>query len=221
MKKSVILVVSVITLVLFLDQLLKIYIKTHFCLGESVSIFGTWSFLSFTENNGMAFGMEFAGRWGKIILSVFRVIACCAIIYYIYTLIKKKASTFMLITIALVFAGAAGNIIDSLFYGMIFSQSTPWEVATLFPSGGGYSSFLHGRVVDMLYFPLFDINFPSWFPLMGGKHFTFFEPVFNIADASITVAMFILIIFQKKLFKKPQDNISTDTDIKNAESKTE
>lgn len=162
----------------------------------------------------MAFGMEFAGRWGKIILSVFRVIACGAIIYYIYTLIKKKASTFMLITIALVFAGAAGNIIDSLFYGIIFSQSTPWEVATIFPSGGGYSSFLHGRVVDMMYFPLFDITFPTWFPLMGGKHFTFFEPIWNIADASITVAMFILIIFQKKLFKNPNQAKPEESDNK-------
>lgn len=171
----------------------------------------------------MAFGMEFAGRWGKIILSIFRVIACGAIIYYIYTLIKKKASTFMLVTIALVFAGAAGNIVDSLFYGMIFSQSTPWEVATLFPSGGGYSSFLHGRVVDMFYFPLFDINFPKWLPLLGGNHFTFFEPVFNIADASITVAMFILIIFQKKLFKKDTEAKTEEIikDNKNTESKPE
>jgi signal peptidase II len=223
LKKSVIIVVSVVFLVLFLDQLIKIYVKTHFCLGESVSIFGNWSYLSFTENNGMAFGMEFAGRWGKIILSIFRVIACGAIIYYIYTLIKKKASTFMLVTIALVFAGAAGNIVDSLFYGMIFSQSTPWEVATLFPSGGGYSSFLHGRVVDMFYFPLFDINFPKWLPLLGGNHFTFFEPVFNIADASITVAMFILIIFQKKLFKKDTEAKTEEIikDNKNTESKPE
>ena len=201
MKKSVIIVTSVVFLVLFLDQLLKFYIKTHFSLGHTVPVFGNWFLISFTENPGMAFGMEFGGKFGKIILSLFRIIACCGIIYYIYTLIKKKASTFLLVTISLVFAGAAGNIIDSLFYGIIFSQSTPFGVASLFPAGGGYASFLHGRVVDMLYFPLFTVHLPSWLPLWGGTDFTFFEPVFNIADASITIAMFILIIFQKKLFK--------------------
>lgn len=218
MKKSVIIVSSVIFLVLFLDQLLKFYIKTHFYYGESVSVFGNWFKLSFIENPGMAFGMEFGGRSGKIFLSVFRVIACCAIIYYIYTLIKKNASKFLLIVVALVFAGAFGNIIDSLFYGIIFSKSTFVDIATVFPAEGGYSSFLHGRVVDMLYFPLFTIHLPSWVPFWGGTDFNFFEPVFNIADASITVAMFILIIFQKKLFKKQEEVPAENPEVANSKN---
>jgi signal peptidase II len=158
----------------------------------------------------MAFGMEFAGNYGKIFLSIFRIIASGAIAWYLYTLIKKKANTFLIITIALIFTGAIGNIIDSAFFGLIFSESTPFDKAILFPSGDGYASFLHGRVVDMLYFPLIDTTWPGWIPFVGGKALRFFEPVFNIADSSITIGVIILLIFQKQLFK-PETPGSNET----------
>lgn len=174
-------------------------------MGESYNVFGwNWFQIHFIENYGMAFGMEFAGSYGKIILSIFRLIAICAIGWYIFTLIKKKSSIFLIITISLIFAGAIGNLIDSAFYGIIFNNSTPFDKALLFPDGGGYASFLHGRVVDMLHFPLFTVQLPSWLPFWGGQPFTFFDPIFNIADATITVGVFILIIFQKRLFKKQE-----------------
>jgi len=149
----------------------------------------------------MAFGMEFAGNYGKIALSIFRIIAICAIGWYIFYLAQKKAGTFLIVTISLIFAGAIGNIIDSAFYGLVFSESTPFDKALLFPDQGGYSTFLHGKVVDMFFFPLFTVDLPTWFPFWGGQAFTFFEPVFNIADATITVGVFVLLIFQKRLFR--------------------
>jgi len=201
-KKKVLISASVIFFVLLCDQLLKIWVKTHFYLGESYPVFGwNWFQLHFIENYGMAFGMEFAGNYGKIILSIFRILAVCAIGWYIAYLIKKKAGVFLIITISLILAGAFGNIIDSAFYGLFFGESSLFDKAVIFPEEGGYSTFLHGKVVDMFYFPLFTIQLPSWFPFWGGQPFTFFEPVFNIADATITVAVFILLIFQKRLFK--------------------
>lgn len=242
-KKRLLISASVVFLILFFDQFLKIWIKTHFFYGETYYVFGqNWFQIHFIENNGMAFGMEFAGSYGKIILSIFRILAIGAIGWYIFTLIKKKASVFLIITISLIFAGAIGNIIDSAFYGLIFSESTPFynltlhlsescnqsctffhhthDAAVLFPTTGGYSTFLHGRVVDMFYFPLFTAQLPSWLPFWGGQPFTFFEPVFNIADATITVGVFILIIFQKRLFKK-QEVIATEinTDIQQPQGK--
>ena len=200
-KKKLLISALVVFVILLIDQIIKIWIKTHFFLGESVHVFGAdWFQILFIENYGMAFGMEFAGNYGKIALSIFRIIAICAIGWYIYYLAKKKAGIFLIVTISLIFAGAIGNIIDSAFYGLIFSESTPFDKAVLFPDMGGYSTFLHGKVVDMVFFPLFTVQLPSWFPFWGGQPFTFFEPVFNIADATITVGVFILLIFQKRLF---------------------
>jgi signal peptidase II len=148
----------------------------------------------------MAFGMELGGQTGKMILSIFRLFAVTAIGIYIYHLVKNKANQGLIISISMIFAGALGNIIDSMFYGMIFNDSYH-QLATFLSAEGGYSSFLHGRVVDMLYFPIFEGHFPQWFPFWGSEQFIFFRPVFNIADSSITIGVFIIILFQKKFFK--------------------
>ncbi len=187
-------------LVLIADQALKIWVKTHMMLGEEFNVIGNWFIIHFIENNGMAFGMELAGKFGKVILSVFRILAVSAIGYYLYQLTKKKAPTGLIVSISLVLAGAIGNIIDSAFYGLLFSHSYP-QVASFLPESGGYATFLHGKVVDMLYFPLLEGNFPSWFPLWGGEHYVFFRPVFNIADSSITIGIAILLLFQRSYFK--------------------
>lgn len=192
--------IAIILAVLIFDQAVKIAIKTHFMLGEEVAVFGDWFKLHFVENNGMAFGMELGeGNVGKIALSLFRIVAVIGIGYIIYTMCKreKPVSRMLLVCSSLVWAGAFGNIIDSLFYGVIFDSS--WgQVATLFPEAGGYSTWLHGRVVDMLYFPLIEGIFPSWLPIWGGEHFVFFHPVFNIADAAISVGMALGLIFCHK-----------------------
>ncbi len=198
---------GVIFIVLLFDQIVKVYIKTHFYLGESYHVFGwNWFQINFVENNGMAFGMEFAGNYGKIFLSVFRIIASGAIAWYLYTLIKKKASVFLIITIALIFTGAIGNIFDSAFYGLIFNESNNFDTSIMFPQGGGYAPFLHGKVVDMLYFPLINTTWPQWIPHWGGKPFEFFQPVFNIADSSITIGVILLLLFQKRMFKPSSDS---------------
>ena len=198
MKKAA----SIIFLVLIADQVLKIWVKTHMTLGEGIPVFGNWFILHFTENEGMAFGMRFGGSFGKLILSVFRIIAVAGIGWYLIHIIKQGAKTGLIICISLIFAGALGNIIDSAFYGMIFSESKFHEVATIFPADGGYGTFLHGKVVDMLYFPLIKGMYPSWVPVWGDTQFIFFRPVFNIADSSITVGVISLILFQRKFFKK-------------------
>lgn len=167
-----------------------------------IEVLGNWFILHFTENEGMAFGMKFGGEFGKMILSIFRIIAVIAIGWYLVKLHHQKAATGFIISISLIFAGALGNIIDSAFYGMIFSESTFHQVAHIFPVEGGYSSFLHGKVVDMFYFPIIQGYYPDWFPIWKGQEFIFFRPVFNIADSAITVGVFILIIFQKRFFKK-------------------
>lgn len=198
LKKSLIIIFSV----LLVDQVLKIWIKTHMTLGEEFSVFGNWFLVNFTENEGMAFGMRFGGNYGKLILSIFRILAVGGIGYYLYLLIKKGASMGLVACISLILAGALGNIIDSAFYGLIFSESTFMNVASFLPAEGGYGNFLHGKVVDMLYFPLLHGIYPSWVPFWGGKEFLFFRPVFNIADSSITTGVLTLIIFQKRLIKK-------------------
>lgn len=192
---------TIVLLVLLFDQALKIWVKTHMMLGEEFKVIGDWFIIHFIENNGMAFGMELAGKFGKIILSVFRILAVIGIGYYLYQLTIKKASTGLIISISLVLAGALGNIIDSAFYGLIFNDSYP-QVATLFPSEGGYATFLHGKVVDMFYFPLLEGNFPEWFPWWGGDHYVFFRPVFNVADSSISIGIVLILIFQRKFFNK-------------------
>ncbi len=193
-NKSILLVI----LILILDQAVKIWIKTHMVIGDEYSVFGNWFIIHFTENNGMAFGMEFWGKFGKLFLSLFRLAAIGLIGYYVYQLIKQKASTGLVLGISAILAGALGNLIDSAFYGLIFSDSFT-EIAKFFPAGGGYASFLHGRVVDMLYFPIIDTSYPHWFPWVGGQHFVFFSPVFNLADSAITSGVFYLLIFQRKV----------------------
>jgi signal peptidase II len=191
----------VIFLVLVLDQVSKFIVKSNMTIGQGIPVFGEWFIIYFIENKGMAFGLEFAGENGKLILSLFRIVAVVFIGWYIHKLIKQGASNGLIICISLIMAGALGNIIDSAFYGMIFSESGFGQVAQFLPEGGGYASFLHGKVVDMLYFPVIRGNFPQWFPFWAGQEFVFFRPVFNLADSSITIGVFILLIFQKKFFE--------------------
>jgi signal peptidase II len=195
-KKSILLII----LILFLDQLLKIWIKTHMSIGQEIHIFGNRGMLHFIENNGMAFGMEIGGKPGKLILSVFRMIAIFGIGWYLSTLVKKKAHAGLILAVSAIMAGAIGNLIDSAFYGMIFSDSFT-HPAILFPEGGGYSSFLHGRVVDMFYFPVINTHWPDWSPIKPGQSLIFFRPVFNLSDTSITCGVFSILLFQKRMFR--------------------
>lgn len=185
---------------LLIDQISKVWIKTHLALGDSYPVLGDWFYINFVENNGMAWGMSFGGEKGKLFLSLFRIAAIGGIGYYLYTLIKNNHSRILIASISLILAGAFGNIIDSLFYGLIFEASGPFHVAQAFPTDGGYASLFHGKVVDMLYFPLIEGHYPEWFPFVGDDYFVFFRPVFNIADSSITIGVLLLIIFQKRLF---------------------
>jgi len=202
----------IIILVLILDQALKFFIKTTMFLGESHSIIGHWFYLHFTENEGMAFGMRFGGDFGKLFLSIFRILAVIIISLWLHRVIKQNGNTGLIICISLIMAGAIGNILDSMFYGLIFNDPVGIcgnEVATLFPKGGGYAGFLHGKVVDMLYFPVIETKFPMWFPFYGGEEFVFFRPIFNIADSSITIGVLMLILFQRKLFISQKEQDST------------
>ncbi len=171
-------------------------------LGEEYSVLGTWFKIHFTENPGMAFGMQFGGETGKLILSIFRIVAVFIIAWYLFDISRKHASNIALTSVALILAGAMGNIFDSAFYGLIFNDSLN-QVASLFPVGGGTGKFLHGAVVDMLYFPLIQGIYPTWLPFLGGEHFEFFRPVFNLADSAITTGVALIIIFRKHFnFKK-------------------
>ncbi len=182
----------IILAVLLADQIFKIWVKTHFYLGESYEIF-SWFQLVFIQNNGMAFGWEIGS---KLMLTLLRILTVGFLIFYICRISsRKEARTGFLVCLSLIVAGAAGNIIDCVFYGLIFNNPLPPYVATLFPDGGGYGTFLHGLVVDMLYFPLCEWVWPDWMPWFGGEHFVFFRPVFNIADAAISVGMVVLILF--------------------------
>lgn len=195
-KKATLLII----LILIIDQTLKLWVKTHMVIGQEIPMFGKWGLLHFIENNGMAFGLEMGGKSGKIILTIFRMIAIAGICWFLVTLVRKKSNTGLILAVSAILAGAIGNLIDSAFYGMIFSESTT-QPALLFPPGGGYSSFLQGRVVDMLYFPVIDTHWPSWSPFRPGESLVFFRPVFNIADSAITCGVFAIIIFQKRMFK--------------------
>ena len=186
--------VTVIFLVLLFDQLSKIWVKTHMALYESKRI-TDWFQIYFVENNGMAFGIE-AG--GKLFLSIFRIVAVVLIILYLIRLVKENYKTGFIVCIALVLAGAIGNIVDSLFYGVIFEASYQGHVASRVPWGEGYSSLLHGKVVDMLYFPLFSGTYPDWVPFLGGSEFLFFRFIFNLADSSITVGVILILLFYRK-----------------------
>lgn len=189
---------GVIFILVLLDQWLKIWVKTHFVLGQQVPVLGEWFSLYFIENEGMAFGISFGRNFGKLLLSLLRIVLVVFLCWYIHHLIKTQRINNLILTIfCLIVAGALGNIIDSLFYGILFSESTPLSVATFFPNGGGYAPFFHGRVVDMFYFKLFKI--PDGFPLWGGQYF--FPAIFNIADSCVTVGVFMLLIFSKRIFK--------------------
>ncbi|MFA6767861.1 MAG: lipoprotein signal peptidase [Parabacteroides sp.] len=184
---------SIVVLLLILDQALKIWIKTHLMLHESIEI-TPWFYLYFTENPGMAFGIEVIG---KLFLSVFRIIAVIFIGYYLFKLVKQNYSFGFIACISLIFAGAIGNIIDSIFYGVIFNDSVG-HLATFMPDSGGYAGWLHGKVVDMFYFPLIQTVLPEWVPFWGGEEFVFFRPIFNLADSSICVGVFLLLIFYRQ-----------------------
>jgi signal peptidase II len=194
-KKPLLLVI----IILLIDQVIKLWIKSNMYLGQEIVLFPNWGIIHFTENNGMAFGMELEGSYGKLLLSSFRVLAIAGLGYYLYWLVKNKENRGYIYCIALVFAGALGNLLDSAFYGIIFNESYN-QVATMFPKEGGYAPFLFGRVVDMFYFPMLHGHFPTWFPIWAGEDFIFFRPVFNFADFSISLGVGLIILNQKKYF---------------------
>lgn len=184
--------ITIILTILLLDQILKIWIKTHFAIGDEIKI-TNFFYLHFIENEGMAFGMSF---FDKKYLTLFRIVASIGIAYYIYKSIKNNSEQLFIISLSLIFAGAVGNIIDSLFYGQIFTESTLFSNATWTPWGQGYAPIFYGKVVDMLYFPLISGTYWSWIPIVGGTSFTFFAPVFNIADASITIGVILILVYE-------------------------
>lgn len=196
MTRNAKIAIGVIVAVLAIDQIIKIWIKTHMMLGESIEI-TSWFYIHFVENNGMAFGMEMGGGIGKLLLSLFRIVAVGGIGYYLVRLCKGvvPVTTFLVVLISMILAGAVGNILDSVFYGVFFDSSYG-QIASFLPSDGGYSTWLHGRVVDMFYFPLIEGRFPEWVPFWGDETFIFFRPVFNFADASISVGFIALLLFK-------------------------
>ncbi len=194
-------IILFIILLLVVDQVVKILVKTNMTINQSIPVFGEWFFIRFIENKGAAFGFQLGGDWGKLFLSLFRIAAIGGIIWLMGYFRRHKAPTGVFVGFAMILAGAIGNMIDSAFYGLIFSPSTFMDVSTVVPLGEGYAGFLHGMVVDMLYFPLFSGVYPEWLPFVGGEEFTFFSPIFNVADSYITCAVFYLLIFQYKYFK--------------------
>lgn len=207
--------ILIVFTILLIDQLLKMWIKTHMLVGESS--FSNWNWhlkwaqLLFVENKGMAFGMQLPGQYGKILLTSLRLVVIAFIGYYIYKISKHKVSLGLIIVVSMIFAGASGNLIDSMFYGLIFSPSPDiYNYAQIAPAhfvpfGHGYAGFMHGKVVDMFYFPLFTIHFPQNFPFLGGTNFKFFEPIFNVADSMISIGVVLLLIFGKKWFAEIQN----------------
>jgi signal peptidase II len=200
LKKYKLPIITVLT-VLFIDQCIKLYIKSNYPIGEVCRIFGDWSRITFTENPGMAFGLEFGGNYGKLALSLFRIVAVFAGVFYIKKIVNEKEHKGFIICVSLILAGAIGNILDSAFYGLLFGESTEYQVAQFMPAEGGYTGFLQGHVVDMFYFPMYEGNFPNWFPIWSGEHFEFFNAIFNFADMSISFGVGIILVFQNRLFK--------------------
>jgi Lipoprotein signal peptidase len=210
-------VVLIILLIIIADQALKIFIKTSYPFGHVMDVFGIhWFKLYFIENEGMAWGWKFGGEWGKMILTLFRLAAVIFGTWYLGRIVKQKYHRGFIFCAALIYAGALGNLIDSMFYGLLFSHSDYSTIASMFPAEG-YAGFLHGKVVDMLYFPLIRSHFPTWFPFVGGDDFEFFSPIFNIADASISAGVITLLVFQKKFFKKPHEHDVDPTIVTSAE----
>ncbi|WP_108804780.1 lipoprotein signal peptidase [Aquimarina sp. Aq107] len=203
LKKSIL----VIIVVLLIDQISKIYIKTSFSLHEEVPVF-SWFRIVFVENKGMAWGFELPGNYGKLILTLFRLVAITGIGYWLYDSVRKNSSRILTFCIALIFAGAFGNIIDSILYGVIFNESTSTQIAQFLPEGGGYESVFYGKVVDMIQFTFYDDILPDWIPFWGGEHFSFFDPVFNIADSAISIGVFLLLVFNKRAFPKKEEEVS-------------
>jgi len=206
-KKSI----FIIVLILIIDQISKIYIKTNFVLGESITVF-EWFKIAFVENEGMAWGAKIPGQYGKLFLTLFRLVAIVGIGYWLWDSVRKNYSKVLIVSIALIFAGAMGNIIDSVFYGIIFEDSHR-QIATMFPPDGGYGTLFHGKVVDMLHFPMWEGFLPSWIPFWGGDYFTFFDPVFNIADMSISTGFGLLIVFNKRAFPKEVKEVEIENEV--------
>ncbi len=197
---------AIMLVILFADQILKIWIKTNMVLGENIRVFD-WFHIYFTENNGMAFGIEL---FDKLFLTLFRIIASGFLIWYLFkTCRKNQTKTGYCVSLSLIIAGAIGNVIDCLFYGIIFNHSYG-QVATMFPEAGGYAQFFYGKVVDMFYFPIIDTYWPEWMPFVGGDHFVFFRPVFNIADAAITTGILLLLLFYRKDLSEAIDSKKED-----------
>lgn len=198
----------IIILILLIDQISKIYIKTNFILGEEIRV-SDWFRILFVENEGMAWGAKIPGEYGKLLLTLFRLGAIVGIGYWLWDSVRNKGSRVLIVAISFIFAGALGNIIDSVFYGVIFEHSYG-QVAAFLPEDGGYGTLFHGKVVDMLYFPLFEGMLPKWIPFWGGEYFSFFDPVFNIADTAISTGVTLLLLFNKKAFPKNESDSKTE-----------
>ncbi|MES2565636.1 MAG: lipoprotein signal peptidase [Bacteroidota bacterium] len=217
MLKQYRLPIITVFVVLIIDQCIKLYIKSNFPIGEVCRLIGDWSRITFTENPGMAWGLEFGGDYGKLALSLFRVIAVFAGAFYIRKIVNDGEHKGFVVCVSLILAGALGNILDSAFYGLLFGESTEYQVAEFLPVGGGYTGFLQGHVVDMFYFPIYEGNFPNWLPFWGGEHFEFFNAIFNFADMAISFGVGIILVFQNKFFKvknKPEEkNVTIEKNV--------
>lgn len=204
--------ILIVLVILLIDQVSKYLVKSNMTLYQDLYVMGNWFIIKFIENDGMAFGLDLPGNYGKLALTLFRIIAVIGISFYLRHLIKINSTNGLIISVSLILAGALGNIIDSVFYGVIYSQSTQFSTASLFPEVGGYATLMHGHVVDMFYFPIIRGYWPEWIPWKGGDSFEFFRPVFNVADSSITIGVSSILIFQKKFFALDHDLEKEDTE---------